>query len=155
MRHAVPGRPVLRVAVILLQVSETAIQIVRRREWRKGAAVLLNAVLFAVGVYFEMRPRDRRDVFSAAGVAVVAVMNSAALTVPAVGLVARLVVRLRRIALFANAMLLPVAAVIVVLEGLSDWRHLALHFGALVMPPAVTLAALRREAMAGAEARTA
>jgi len=155
MGHAVPGRPVLRVALILLQVSEAAIQIVRRRDWRKIAAVLLNAVLFGVGVYFEMRPRDRRDVFSAAGVAAVAVVNSAALTVPAIGLAARFVARLRRIALFANSMLLPLAATIVVLEGLQDWRQVALHFGALVMPPVVTLAALRHERMVGADVRAA
>ena len=88
-----------------------------------AVAVLLNAGLFAVGVYFELHPRDRHDRWSAAGVAGVALLNSAALTCPpsrAVG--ARFLVRLRRIAFLANSLLLLVAVLIVGLEALDRLR---------------------------------
>ena len=110
-----------------------------------GAAVLLNLALFAVGVYFEMHPRDRHDLWSAAAVGAVAILNSAALTVPASGAAQSFIVRLRRIALFANSILLIVAVLIVLIEALQGWRRIALHALALVLPPAVTLFALRRE----------
>ena len=107
--------------------------------------MLCNAVLFAVGVYFELHPRDRHDVWSAAGVAAVALVNSAALTVPPsrpVG--AHFVQRLRRIARIANSLLLLIALLIVTLEALLDWRHALLHGFALVVPPLLTIVALRR-----------
>ena len=107
-------------------------------------AVALNVLLFAVGVYFELHPRDRHDLWSAAGVAAVALFNSAALTVPpARPLGARFILRLRRITLLANSLLLVVATLIVALEALRGWRHLALHGLALFVPPLLTIGALR------------
>jgi len=142
VHHAVRGA-----AAILLGVSETAIE---TRPTRGGtglrfAAVLLNAVLFVVGMYFELHPRDRHDLWSAAAVAGVAVVNSAALTVqpgPSVG--PRFVPRLRRIATIANSLLLVVGVVIVAFETWLDWHHAALHGVALLAPPLLTIAALRR-----------
>ena len=76
--------------------------------------MLLNVVLFGAGLYFQAHPRDRHDLWSAGGVAAVAIVNSAALTVPTRGRAgAHFVARLRRIALFANTLLLATAAVIV------------------------------------------
>lgn len=108
-------------------------------------ALLLNAAAFLIGVYFVVRPRDRRDVLSAAGVAAAAVLSAAALTVAATGEARSLVLRLRRIALFVNAILVSIAVVIVTLEGLRDWRRLAPHAG-LVVPPLVSIVALRGRA---------
>jgi len=54
------------------------------------------------------------------------------------------VLRLRRIALLANTLLLLVAAVIVFLSALRDWRHAVLHGVALAVPPLLTVVALRR-----------
>ncbi len=108
-------------------------------------AALLNVALFAAGLYFEMHPRDRGDQWSAGGVAAVAVLNSAALTVPTRGRAGgHFVTRLRRIALFANTLLLAVAVVIVGLSALRDWRHALLHGVALALPPLLTIVALRR-----------
>ena len=107
--------------------------------------MLLNVALFCAGVYFQAHPRDRHDLWSASAVAAVAIVNSAALTVsmraPAS---AHLVARLRRIALFANALLIATAAVIVALSALRDWRHALLHGLALGLPPLLTFLALRR-----------
>jgi hypothetical protein len=109
--------------------------------------VILNVLLFGIGLYFEVHPRDRGDVWSAGGVAAVAVLNSAALTLPALGGAgSRFVRRLRRIALIANTLLLVAAAGIVFLEALGDGRHAAIHGAALIVPPLVTVAALRRPA---------
>jgi len=108
-------------------------------------AVLLNVVLFGTGLYFQAHPRDRHDLWSAGGVAAVAIVNSAALSVPTRGRAgARFVVRLRRIALFANTLLLVTAAVIVALSAMRDWRHAVLHGVALAVPPLLTIVALRR-----------
>jgi hypothetical protein len=108
-------------------------------------AVLLNVVLFGTGLYFQAHPRDRHDLWSAGGVAAVAIVNSAALSVPTRGRAgARFVVRLRRIALFANTLLLATAAVIVALSAMRDWRHAVLHGVALAVPPLLTVVALRR-----------
>lgn len=126
-------------------MSETAVSIPRRNGILVAVAVLLNAGLFAVGVYFELHPRDRHDRWSAAGVAGVALLNSAALTIPpsrAVG--ARFLFRLRRIAVLANGLLLLVAVLIVGLEALIDARLATLHGVALALPPLLTIAALRR-----------
>ena len=57
----------------------------RARRLLRGTAVLANLALFAAGLYFEAHPRDRSDRWSAAAVAAVAVLNSAALSVPARG----------------------------------------------------------------------
>jgi hypothetical protein len=125
-------------------VSETVVRIPLRRGI-VAIAALLNVVLFAVGVYFELHPRDRHDVWSAAGVAAVALLNSAALTVPPGGPVSvRFVTRLRRIALIANSLLLLAALLIVTLEAFLEWRRAMLHGVALVVPPLLTIVALRR-----------
>jgi len=117
----------------------------RARRRLRLFAVLLNVVLFATGLYFQAHPRDRLDLWSAGGVAAVAIVNSAALTMPRRGPVGEhFVLRLRRIALLANTLLLLVAAVIVFLSALRDWRHAVLHGVALAVPPLLTVVALRR-----------
>jgi len=117
----------------------------RARRRLRLLAVLLNVVLFGTGLYFQAHPRDRHDLWSAGGVAAVAIVNSAALSVPTRGRAgARFVARLRRIALFANALLLVTAAVIVALSAMRDWRHAVLHGVALAVPPLLTIVALRR-----------
>lgn len=117
----------------------------RARRRLRRVAILLNLLLFAVGLYFEAHPRDRSDRWSAAGVAAVAILNSAALSVPArSGSAGGFVLRLRRIAFFANTLLLTSAVVIVSLSSLRDYRHALLHGALLVVPPLATLVALRR-----------
>ncbi len=116
----------------------------RARRGLRLVAVVLNVVLFATGLYFQAHPLDRHDLWSAGGVAAVAIVNSAALTVSRRGPVGeRFVTRLRRIALFANTLLLSVAVVIVVLSALRDWRHAVLHGALLLVPPLLTVVALR------------
>ena len=63
--------------------APTARTLARRR--LRLLAVLLNVVLFATGLYFQAHPRDRNDLWSAGGVAAVAIVNSASLTDPAAG----------------------------------------------------------------------
>jgi len=121
----------------------TARTLARRR--LRLLAVLMNVALFGAGLYFQAHPRDRHDLWSAGGVAAVAIVNSAALSVSTRGHAgAHLVARLRRIALFANTLLLATAAVIVALSALRDWRHAVLHGVALAVPPLLTIVALRR-----------
>lgn len=110
----------------------------------KWVALLLNLGLFGMGVYFELHPRDREDAWSAAGVAAVAVLNSAALTLRASGPTAMLhsMRRLRRIARIANVLLFGVALAIVAFEMLNHSGH-ALLGAALLLPPFFTLLALR------------
>lgn len=117
----------------------------RPRQLLKAVALLLNLLLFGIGLYFEVHPRDREDAWSAGGVAAVAVLNSAALTVPAGAGEAsrRFILRLRRIARIANVLLFLVAVVIVVFELLNDWSHALLHGAALLLPPLFTVLALR------------
>jgi hypothetical protein len=117
----------------------------RARRRLRLLAVVLNVGLFAAGLYFQAHPRDRHDLWSASGVAAVAVINSASLTIPRRGQVSeRFVLRLRRIALYANTLLLVAAAVIVALSALRDWRHALLHGVSLAVPPLLTILALRR-----------
>ena len=117
----------------------------RARRRLRLVAVLLNVALFGAGLYFQAHPRDRHDLWSAGGVAAVAIVNSAALSVPTRGRAGgHFVARLRRIALFANTLLLVTAAVIVLLSALRDWRHAVLHGVALGVPPLLTILALRR-----------
>ena len=128
-------------------VEDGSPSVTRRTRARRGIrllAVLMNVVLFAAGLYFQAHARDKRDLWTAGGVAGVAVLNSAALTVSREGPVSRLVDRLRRIALFANTILLAVAAVIVALSALRDWQYALLHGTMLFVPPLMTLLALRR-----------
>jgi hypothetical protein len=117
----------------------------RARRRLRLLAIILNVVLFGTGLYFQAHPRDRHDLWSAGGVAAVAIVNSAALSVPTRGRAgARFVARLRRIALFANTLLLLTASVIVLLSALRDWRHAVVHGVALGVPPLLTMVALRR-----------
>jgi hypothetical protein len=117
----------------------------RARRRLRLLAVLLNVALFAAGLYFQAHPRDRHDLWSAGGVSAVALVNSAALSVPTRNRAgARFVLRLRRIALLANTLLLVTAAVIVGLSALRDWHHAVLHGVTLVVPPLLTSVALRR-----------
>ena len=123
--------------------SPTGRTLARRR--LRLLAVLLNVGLFATGLYFQAHPRDRIDLWSAGGVAAVAIVNSASLTIPRRGAVSEhFVLRLRRIALLANTFLLATAVVIVFLSALRDWRHAVLHGLALAVPPLLTVVALRR-----------
>ena len=46
--------------------------------------------------------------------------------------------------MFANTILLAVAALIVALSALRDWQYAALHGAMLFVPPLLTLLALRR-----------
>ncbi len=132
-------------------MRETAIRTSVWRGRHRAAAVSLNAMLFLFGVYSEAHPRDRRDLWSAAAIAGVAVINSAALTVPAIGVVARFVMRLRRIAVWVNGLLIPLALGVVTVEGLHDWKQIALHVAALLVLPIVTLTALVHRGTEGAE----
>jgi hypothetical protein len=116
----------------------------RARRALRLLAVLMNCVVFGAGLYFQAHARDKRDLWTAGGVAAVAVLNSAALTVSRGGSTSRLVERLRRIAFFANTILLAVAGMIVALSALRDWQYALLHGTMLFVPPLLTLLALRR-----------
>ena len=117
----------------------------RARRRLRLVAVLLNVVLLGTGLYFQAHPRDRHDLWSAGGVVAVAIVNSASLTISRRGQIGeRFVLRLQRIALFANTLLLATAAVIVALSALRDWRHAVLHGVMLAVPPLLTIVALRR-----------
>jgi hypothetical protein len=117
----------------------------RARRLLRGAAVFANLALFAAGLWFEAHPRDRGDRWSAAAVAAVALINSAALSVPARGRRGEaFVLRTRRFALILNALLLASAAVIVALAAPRGPRYAGLHGALLLVPPLVTVLALRR-----------
>jgi len=129
---------------VLSDAPSPTVRTLARRRLRL-LAVLLNLVLFAIGLYFQAHPVDRHDLWSAGGVAAVAIVNSAALTFPRRGAVGeRFVLRLRRIALFANTLLFVTAVVIVLFSAFRDWRHAVLHGFALAVPPLLTIVALRR-----------
>jgi hypothetical protein len=116
----------------------------RARRALRAAAVLANLSLFAAGLWFEAHPRDRSDRWSAAAVAAVALINSAALSVPARGRRGeRFFLRLRRVALILNVLLLTSAALIVVLAAPRGPRYASFH-ALLLVPPLVTMLALRR-----------
>lgn len=117
----------------------------RARRLLRGSAMLANLALFAAGLYFEAHPRDRSDRWSAAAVAAVAVLNSAALSVPARNRHHEsLLLRLRRVALILNTLLLVSATLIVALATQRGPRYAALHGVLLLVPPLVTILALRR-----------
>jgi hypothetical protein len=116
--------------------------------WLFGLALLTNGLLFVTGVYFEVRPQDRGDVWSAGGIVAVAVLNAAALTVARGE--ARVRARLQRIALIANGVLVATGFLLGVAEGLRAWEHAGLPGLALVVPPLVTILALRGERSRGA-----
>jgi hypothetical protein len=118
----------------------------RPRRPLKAVALLLNLGLFAMGVFFELHPRDREDAWSAGGVAAVAVLNSAALTVPVAGSESsrHTIWRLRRVAGIANLLLLLVAAGILAFELLDDGQQ-GLVLAAALALPFFTLLALREQ----------
>jgi hypothetical protein len=107
-------------------------------------ALLLNGLLLLTGLYVELHPRDRGDVWSAGGIVAIAVLNSAALTIARGGdQRAGAPARLRRIALISNGVLAAAASLLAVAEGLREWNHADLTSLALVVPPLVTILALR------------
>lgn len=117
----------------------------RARRLLRGAAVLANLTLFLAGLYFEAHPRDRSDRWSAAAVAAVAVINSAVLSVPTRDRQSeRLLLRLRRVALILNTLLIASAIVIVALASDRGLRYAGFHALLLLAPPLVTVLALRR-----------
>src|SRR5512134_3809342 len=98
------------------------------RRLLRTSAMLANLALFAVGLYFEAHPRDRSDRWSAAAVAAVAVLNSAALSVaPHDRRGQGVLLRLRRVALILNTLLLVSATLIVALTIQRGLRYAALH----------------------------
>jgi hypothetical protein len=114
--------------------------------WRSAlvwSALGLNAALFLVGVYFELRPRYRTDVWSAGALCAVALLNSAALTGGRDGRrTARLRARLRRIALIANGVLGAFALLLLGLEA-SRWSAFGTAAAfALLLPPALSTLAI-------------
>jgi hypothetical protein len=109
-------------------------------------AVTVNAALFLAGLYFEAHARNRQEVWSAAAVAGVAVLNSAALTIGAGrGRARPFRLRLRRIAVIANTMLAAAALLIAVLEALRDPGQALVYGLGLAVPPLLTLGALPPE----------
>jgi peptidoglycan/LPS O-acetylase OafA/YrhL len=128
----------------LAREVERATPRTRARQLLRATALLANLALFAAGLYFEAHPRDRSDRWSAAAVAAVAVLNSAALSVPMRGRSESVVRRLRRVALILNTLLLASATLIVALAALRDVGYAAFHGVLLLVPPLVTMLALRR-----------
>jgi hypothetical protein len=117
----------------------------RTRRLMRALAGVSNLALFAVGLYFEAHPRDRSDRWSAAAVAAVAVLNSAALSLDASGRPGeRFVRRLRRMVLLLNGLLLLSALVVVALAAQRGPLYAGFHAVALLVPPLVTMLALRR-----------
>ncbi len=117
----------------------------REREHRllRGAALALNAALFLVGVYFELRPRYRTDVWAAGALCAIALANSAALTAGNDGQGARhLRRRLRRIALLASLLLAAASLLLAVLEAARGSVFAALASLVLLLPPALSAAAI-------------
>jgi hypothetical protein len=108
-------------------------------------AVLTNAALLVAGVVLELRPRFSSDVWTGAALAALALVNLGALRlVPSGPFTRQLYQRLRRIGLFANAILLTLAAVLLA-GSLIDLRTSALELVgslALLAPPALTFLAL-------------
>jgi hypothetical protein len=117
----------------------------REREHRllRGAALALNAALFLVGVYFELRPRYRTDVWAAGALCAIALANSAALTAGTDGQGARhLRRRLRRIALLASLLLAGASLLLAILEATRGSAFAALASLVLLLPPALSAAAI-------------
>jgi hypothetical protein len=120
-----------------------------------GLALLLNGLLLVAGLYFEVHPRDRGDVWSAGGIVAIAVLNAAALAVARrEGPTARFRARLRRIALLANGLLVAFALLLAVAESLRSGSA-GLPTLVLVAPPLVTLLALGGKGPPGAGAGVA
>jgi hypothetical protein len=107
-------------------------------------ALLTNGLLLVAGLYYEVRPQGRGDVWSAGGIMAIAALNAAALTIARGRKRAtRVRARLRRIALIANGLLLAFGLLLAGVESLREWSHAGLHGLALVVPPLVTILALR------------
>ena len=119
------------------RLSEPAHRTLRR------TALALNAGLYLVGVYFEVWPYFRTDVWSAAALSAIAVANSAALNTRTEGSGARhLRRRLRLMALVVSALLAGASLLLAVLEGLRGSSIGALTSLVLLLPPALSAAAI-------------
>lgn len=108
--------------------------------------MLTNAALFVAGVLLELRPRFSSDVWTGAALAALALVNLGALRlVPSGPFTRQLYLRLRRIGLLANAILLALATLLFV-GSLVDLRTSSLEFVGsltLLVPPGLTFLALR------------
>ena len=114
-----------------------------RRRLLRLAALLLNGGLLLVGVYFELWPRYRTDVWAAGALCAIAIINSAALTAGTDGSgVRHLRRRLRRIALVASVLLASASLVLAFLEATRGSPLAALSALALVLAPGVSAAAI-------------
>jgi hypothetical protein len=109
----------------------------------RWTALALNAALFGVGVYFELWPHFRTDVWSAGALCAIALANSAALTTGTDGSGERhLRRRLRRIALLASGLLAGASLLLAMLEALRGSAFGALTSLVLLLPPALSAAAI-------------
>jgi hypothetical protein len=109
----------------------------------RWTALALNAALYLVGVYFELWPHFRTDVWSAAALSAIAVANSAALNTGTQGSGERhLRRRLRRIALLGSSLLAGGTLLLAVLEALGGSSLGALTSLVLLLPPALSAAAI-------------
>ena len=109
----------------------------------RWTALALNVGLYLVGVYFELWPYFRTDVWSAVALSAIAVANSAALNTRTEGSGARhLRRRLRRIALVGSGILAGATLVLAVLEALRGSLLGALTSLALLLAPALSAAAI-------------
>jgi hypothetical protein len=111
----------------------------------KAAALLTNAGQFLLGATLEAKPSLRGDAWSGSALAAIAIINSAALLLAAQWRGhERLRGRVRRISLFANAMLLLVGGALGVgflqAPGVSGLETVATL--GLLAPPLLTAAAL-------------
>jgi hypothetical protein len=109
----------------------------------RSLALATNGALFLVGVYFELRPRYRTDVWSAGALCAIALANSAALTAGRNGAGARhLRRRLRRIALLASVLLAGASLLLAGLEAAAGNPGSALTSLLLLVAPALSAAAI-------------
>ena len=96
-----------------------------------------------MGVYFELRPRYRTDVWAAGALCAIALVNSAALTTGTDGSGARhLRRRLRRIALLASTLLVGTSLLLAVLEAVRGSFLASLACLLLLLPPALSATAI-------------
>ena len=109
----------------------------------RWVALALNGAMFLVGLYFELWPRYRTDVWSAGALCAIAIGNSAALTAGIEGSGARhLRRRLRRIALLASLLLAGFSLLLALIEASRGSAFSALTSLLLLLPPALSAAAI-------------
>jgi len=78
--------------------------------WIRAAALLMNGLLLAAGLWVELRPRYRVDAWTGGALVALAAVNAAALLIAGGSpSAARLRRRVQRIALFTNVLLMAVA----------------------------------------------